>query len=131
MSSRPIFTFMREMRLIVPKDDNDGRSLDDLHRTVHERLAQAFNGFTEMSATGVWVCPASGEVVREPVVSYTIAVHDRQGEAQVLLLAEWIAIEAGQDAIYLRLRDGTVKFVTPPAKDEQKHGLAASERVWL
>ena len=110
---------MCELRLIVPKNDNGGRPLNQLHRKICDRLVRTFNGFTKTSSTGSSV-RENGEIVEESVFDYTIAAQGSEAEAQLYQLAAWIAFVAEQDAVYVRLLDGTVVFVTAPAKEESK-----------
>ncbi len=109
---------MREIRLIVPVNDNVGRALDDLHQALCERLVSAYGGVTAKPATGRFLHPTTGAVMKEPVVDYTIAVADRRADIYLRLLAGWAAFAAEQNSIYLRLFDGTVEFVTAHVSEE-------------
>ena len=111
---------MRELAIIVPVNDNDGRPLDALNHAVGVRLLHQFGGFTRVSATGGWL-NSRGKPVVEPMVVYTVASSNEEGESRLWTIAEWIADEAGQDAVYIRLLDGTVRLVT---------GSAVRRRRW-
>lgn len=111
---------MRELKLLVPVNDNAGGPLTDLHRMIRRRLVQTFKGYTETLVKGVWENPLTGEIVEEWMFSFTIAAQGSQSETQLVLIGEWIAVEAEQDAVYIRLLDGTVKFITAPEKQKLK-----------
>lgn len=114
---------MRELVITVPEFDNNGRSLADLHRTVSVRICYAFGGFTTSPGNGACRRATSGEFVIEHVIRYIIAAPNERCNTPLRLLAQWIAVAAEQDSVYIRLFDGTIEYVTAPLTKEEYRDL--------
>jgi hypothetical protein len=114
----------KEARIILPASG-------DLNviRAVETRLVAAFGGFTKVTAWGAWRAP-SGLTDSEPVYVYDVATPAFMGGDVIEMDRAWygatetlvdIARDAARDlkqaAVYLRLPDGEVHFVTPSGRD--------------
>lgn len=100
--------------LTVPVYDNNGASLLTLHDEVRARLAGAFGAYTEHRAYGAWPSEHPGH---EPNRVYTVDVQER-GDAIVSTalygLAQYVARDARQDAVYLTRQLIETWLVTAP-----------------
>lgn len=97
---------MREARIILPLADNRGANLAAVHKALAEKLTQAFGGYTAFNSWGPW------KGVTEPGITYDVACEYSFATVRTLLaIARWARAVAGQDAVYLRLPRGEVKFV--------------------
>ena len=89
--------------LYVPAHDNDGNDRSDMHRTVAERLSEAYGGVTLTHREGAWVM-ADGRLCSEPVVTVAVIVpEDKLEEADEFLrgLAWVIKKNMEQEAVLL------------------------------
>lgn len=108
-------TPLHEARLIVPMFDNHGRDLIPLLRWVEESLITDFGGCTVLRQVfGAWRDPATGDLYREPVYVFDVAVPDTDhSAAQLRNIARKAATRGEQQSVYLRLPSGAVEFVKP------------------
>ena len=98
---------MREARLIVPINDNQGKSLDHVHAEIAECLVSEFGGLTEIEAKGMWFNDA--RLFAENVYFYDVAMEvSKENEKKLVDIAMLAKKLAGQDAIYLRHANGYV-----------------------
>ena len=103
---------MREAQIILPLADNNGAAYPDVLDALEQRLIRTFNGFTYAPATGAWVGPHN-KLYREAVRVYSIAMEDTRANAAALRsIANLTRMEARQEAVYIRLPDGEVEFVS-------------------
>lgn len=109
---------MREARIILPKADNAGKSLDHAHAELAMMLCKAFGGATATDSNGMWVSP-SGKLYAEPGTAYDVAMEDK-AENDVTLRS--IAVRFGrlcqQEAMYVRYASGAVEIVDTSAAND-------------
>lgn len=121
---------MREARIILPETHHsDGHSLAPIHAWLKRSLAADFGGYTATPSFGGWVAP-DGTLYEEKGTAYDVAADDdRAGELRTI--AQFIAGQAEQLAVYLRLPDGHVEFVEAPKAPALRDVLAhqRNERV--
>jgi hypothetical protein len=102
---------MREGRIILPVNGNDGEPLLQVHVALRKALVQEFGGFTAVDGAGGWV-NADGVLVSEPVTVYDVAGDYPMNYALRSIAAEFATL-AGQDCVYCRDFDGNVELVAP------------------
>lgn len=101
----------REARIILPVFDNEGVDLGAVHSDLKRHVCEAFGGFTATPSMGGWLSP-TGKLHEEPGIAYDIACEDTATSRTVLRqIAFYLALEARQECIYLRLPSGRVEFV--------------------
>lgn len=102
---------MREARIICPERDNSGSDLEVVRLSLARKLCDTFGGCTVSDGQGSWIS-ASGALYREPVKLFDVACEPTK-EARIALrrIAQTLKHDARQEAVYLRLPDGTVEFV--------------------
>src|ERR1019366_4899821 len=64
---------LRETKIILPINNNDGKDGSAAHEMLHSRLLDAFGGVTASFCTGSWRNEA-GDLVNDVNVLYTVAV---------------------------------------------------------
>ena len=103
---------MTRYTLHVPEQYNDGREIPGhIFDQVELEILQAAGGFTRTAGTGGWRGD-DGNVYVEPVQLYHIDSADPTTAAVLLLLAEDLARQLDQEAIYLTRQEITTHFVT-------------------
>lgn len=104
---------MTRYTLTLPLNDNEGHTLESVHRQLRYMLALYHGGFTATPAGGGWFNPETGSIKEEPVLVYTVDVADPPGEVhgQLVRLAEAVKELASQDAVYLTRQDVTTWLV--------------------
>lgn len=107
--------FDGEARIIIPVFDNDGVLCNGVAANLRSRLIDQFGGYTETEAFGgYW------EGIRlqsERVRVFDIACDGGvETYSTLIALASWLAREARQDCIYLRMTSGIVYLVDGSAK---------------
>lgn len=110
---------MKEAIIHLPKNDNDGESLEYSRRMIEVKLLQEFGGYTKAKANGAWLSP-TGNIYDEEVFCYRIAAHwdaevDCGGKTKADILrdiANKAAITMMQECIYVVLPSG-VEFIDP------------------
>ena len=99
---------MIECRLILPTSDNDGVTLQDVHRALQSDLIAAFGGYTKTRGMGGWQC---GDLtVEEEVFVYDVAIQ-QANTINLKGIAVAYGKKAKQDAVYLRIGT-TVEIIT-------------------
>jgi len=103
---------MREARIILPVNDNDGESLAKVHEALQETLCEYFGGYTRTDGVGGWK-NNTGEIVRDRIAIYNVAIDDAGlcGGSRLLIIAAGLLQAANQDAIYYRGPDGIVEIL--------------------
>lgn len=104
---------MQEAIIHLPRNDNKGRSLFEVHNWLRKRLAQTFGGYTSFLCEGGWCDQTDkNKLYAEDVQRYVIAASPEFAERNEKLKA--LAHEAGQlamqVAIYWRDFDGNVSI---------------------
>lgn len=94
---------LKEIAIHVPADCGDFRAAFE---TV---ICESFGGFTVSQTLGAWKCP-SGEIIREPMARYIIAMDSNSPHGIFDLLANWIRATCAQDCVYMRLPNGLTKI---------------------
>lgn len=102
----------RIAQIILPKADNDGKSLVWVHELLQHKLCAAFGGFTAIDSFGGWVDPKTDKLYKEDGVLYNVAVRGYSDAFTLRQIAAWALQEAKQEAIFVVFGDGTVEFVT-------------------
>ncbi len=102
----------REARIIVPRNDNDGRPLGAVIAAFESMCCRQFGGFTRAESFGVWFDNSAQRVIAESVFAYDIAC-DLSSDTAVKLrhLAVNLLRDARQSAIYLRYPNGVIEIV--------------------
>ncbi len=103
---------LKEARLIVPMQDNDGHPSDDILSEVRSRMLDVFGGYTETVGMGGWA--DAGSIYREPVAIFDVAIDpfDSTKTGALLALAQHVRQQLYQEAVYLRWYDGDIQLVT-------------------
>ncbi len=96
---------LREARLIIP------RKSEHVLEVVRRELVELFDGYTETRGRGACKL-ASGCTCTEEIHIFDVAIPER-GVGVLKNLAEYVAIAAKQESVYLRHPHGTVEFVKP------------------
>jgi hypothetical protein len=119
---------MKEARIIMPVFDNDGGSLDVVHRWLKNQLANTFGGYTTLPALGGW--SNEGNAQEERVIAYDVAMPDVPANHR---LVERIATElldrGKQQAIYVRFPGGEVKLIE--RTKSLQPAVSKDEQNWL
>ena len=103
-------TFKRIAQIILPKFDNDGKSLTWQHEQYQKTFCIIFGGFTAYEVQGGWM-DYSGRICQDASVSYHIAMDD-MGPIKLRALAQAAAHELKQECIFIVLPSGEVEFIT-------------------
>jgi hypothetical protein len=104
---------MREARIILPRNGNNGESLNHVHAGLRRALCEAFGGCTAILVKGAWL-DDSGKLYDEEGIAYDIAcVVSPETSSKLRTIAEHVAREASQICVYLRHSGGDVEFVKP------------------
>lgn len=101
--------------LTVPKNDNDGNSLADLHEIVQDNLGR-FEGFSSWEGVGYWGGEHAGS---EPVIYYVIDVGEQTPVGAVFehplmtlrSIALYVKVAGKQDAVYLTRQSIDVELI--------------------
>ncbi len=103
-------TFKRIAQIILPKFDNDGKSLTWQHEQYQKTFCIIFGGFTAYEVQGGWM-DYSGRICQDTSVSYHIAMDD-MGTIKLRALAQAAAHELKQECIFIVLPNGNVEFIS-------------------
>ena len=96
---------VREARIVVPTT-----TITNPHKEIISDLIREFGGFTGFNVFGGWLGPSGPEY--EYGVAFDIAVPDNaETHDKLEALAKNIKERLKQDAVYLRLPNGEVKFI--------------------
>ena len=107
---------MKEARIILPKADNNGQSLEFMHKSLATMLCKAFGGATATDSHGMWVSP-EGKLYDEPGTAYDVAMEDTAENAATMReIAFRFGRLAKQEAMYLRYASGKVEIVDTSAE---------------
>lgn len=102
---------MREARIILPVNGNDGLSVEGAHKYLKMSLASEFGGFSAIKADGGWV-DNDGALQEEPVVIYDVAAPSGVLEDKLLHdIARVAGREAGQICVYVKDFSGNVELI--------------------
>lgn len=101
---------MHEARIVLPEADNSGIQLPSIHAALERELCERFGGCTVTRASGLWRHPDTGQVVRDRVVTYDVAI-DRADAPKVRAIAVEFGRRARQDAVYFRSPTGMVQII--------------------
>lgn len=98
---------MREAKIVIPDNYNDGKPIDGAWRDQFEAaLVDRFNGFTKHSASGAWAGPNGVQI--EPVTIYIVACSSSRA---VQAFAEQVKRDLDQQAVYIVRPSGDVQFI--------------------
>lgn len=76
---------MQKVEIIIPKQNNNGESLEPVISQVKMNLCQLFGGFTAFQAEGGWISD-EGKLYQEPVTVLVSAVaEDKADEAKLII----------------------------------------------
>ena len=103
-------TFKRIAQIILPKFDNDGKSLAWCHEQYQKAFCVCFGGYTAYNVRGGWMND-DGELYRDESIAYHIAMDD-MGPIKLRALAQAAAHELKQECIFIVLPSGEVEFIT-------------------
>lgn len=114
---------MARYALHVPERLNDGSLIpsDYFVALEHELIALA-RGFTRTSATGGW--RGVGDMHRDPVALYFIDTSDQRAGARLLDIAQRIARELAQEAVYVTRQEIDTFVVAAMPPITQQHIVA-------
>lgn len=91
-----------KIELYFPMLDNNGASLEEVHKEFQHTLCQDFGGYTKISGRGGWI-NSNGKVYEEPVFVYTVyrqsGPWDRNTEDAVRAYCYWFGAQAKQEAV--------------------------------
>ena len=101
---------LREYQLLLPTVLNSGlRVPDAVFSVIERRICERFGGYTKASdLQGAWIAP-DGEVCRDRLVSYAIAVNSG---AEIVSFAHNVGALLSQHSIYLRHPDNSVTIIS-------------------
>lgn len=102
---------MKEGRIILPVNGNDGEPLTHQHFCLRIALIKAFNGFTETAGRGGWT-NSKGAQVLEDVMVYDVAGYPSDNVV-LISIAKEVGAMAGQECVYVRDFDGRVELISP------------------
>lgn len=103
--------FRRIAQIILPKADNEGNSLMNIHAEYRKAFCVVFGGYTALPACGGWV--SDSKLYEDASVLYQIAMHDTaENIALFRELANAALLEMRQEAIFIVLPSGEVEFIT-------------------
>lgn len=118
---------MKDARIILATEQRNNipihASIRDLLR---EKLARAFGGYTETIGHGGYIME-DGTLKQETVLIYDIAIEDHYYPV-LTSIAQWLAMVANQETVYVRRPDGNVVFYDPsmptgtPLLPARQHG---------
>lgn len=102
----------REALIIVPKQDNNGKSLADLTKAVALVLCEHFGGCTAVDAQGYWDGGPKLGLIAEPVTQLIVAYEPSHNQDVVLRqIAKNMGHDAEQWAVYVRYASGDVEVI--------------------
>lgn len=108
----------RIAQIILPKFDNDGKTLAWQHEQYQKVFCHCFGGYTAYDVRGGWM-NENGRVFNDESVAYHIAMHDDESSdpvsgdvVKLLQLARAAAGEFRQECIFVALPSGEVRFIT-------------------
>lgn len=119
---------MREAMIVVPKADNEGRSLRGVLDATTRRLALAFGGATVSEGQGLWIAP-DGTLFDEPVWRVeTATVPGPNTDAILRGIAYQVGRDGRQQAVYVRFPSGDVEVLDTldAAEDAEKEEAIAA-----
>jgi hypothetical protein len=120
----------REARIILATDQQNNvpihASIRDLLR---EKLARAFGGYTETVGQGGYIM-ANGDLKQEAVLIYDVAMEDHLYPA-LTAIAQWLALVANQETVYVRRPDGEVLFYSTLHHTWTRYGVPISRSATL
>lgn len=100
----------RIAQIILPKSDNDGKSLTWVHSQYQKTFCIVFGGFTAYDVQGGWMND-EGKLFNDESIAYHIAMDD-YGPIKLRGLAQAAAGEFQQECIFIALPNGDVEFIT-------------------
>jgi len=101
---------MREAKIILPLNDNQGEPMETAHSRLQKTLCTEFGGFTAQNATGGYVNQA-GETQIEDVTIYFIAIQFKDWP-KMQNIARDLIDTTDQESIYLGQPNGCgVEFI--------------------
>lgn len=89
---------LRIAQITIPTEDNEGKSLASVHKSLKLELAATFGGFTAFETAGGWVNP-EGELIEEDGTTYQVAFPLEQ-MGLVVSLAHQAGRLAKQQAVF-------------------------------
>lgn len=108
----------RIAQIILPKFDNDGKTLAWQHEQYQKAFCHCFGGYTAYDVRGGWMND-NGRVFNDESVSFHIAMHDDESSdpvsgdvVKLLQLARAAAGELRQECIFVALPSGEIRFIT-------------------
>lgn len=102
---------MREARLILPVQGNDGQELLPFHLLLRRMLVRTWGGYNSSHVTGGWVDHA-GTLYEDEGIAYDVAMEPHEGNNQILRsLAVDFGSRMGQLGVYLRYPSGDVEIL--------------------
>ena len=100
----------RIAQIILPKFDNDGKTLAWQHEQYQKAFCHCFGGYTAYDVRGGWMND-HGRVFNDESIAYHIAMDD-YGPIKLRGLAQAAAGEFQQECIFIALPNGDVEFIT-------------------
>lgn len=106
-----------KVEVVVPSTRFDKPITEAEHQNFVEqvatKLSQMFGGATAVQAFGSWYSEQAQKLIQEPitVVSSYSQVLEPDNKAAVIALAEWLARELSQEAVFITI-DGVALFIT-------------------
>lgn len=104
---------MREARILLPKQTNDGRSNDGVRKTLVRFACQTFGGATVSTVEGAWVDPKTGDLYEEPSWAIDVAGEATEDNDDIVLHMGRVVIREGEQlAAYVRTFSGDVQIIS-------------------
>lgn len=101
---------LREAAIHLPILDNDGESLDHVHKWLASTLVARFNGATVVEGNGLWM--HRGHLYEEPVKRYLVAFSNSDANRDLLRsIARAAGRRAKQLAMYVKMPYGDVEII--------------------
>ena len=108
---------LRSAAFILPRNDNDGCDLADVHLALQSTLVDTFGGFTALESRGGWRDPSNGRLYVEPGLLYQIGMEDSaECRAQLESIALFYGHMAKQICIMVQHANGEIIFVDIPQR---------------
>jgi len=103
----------RELTIIVPTSDNQGKSLWQETQEIENTLLALAGGFSRDQISGAWL-GSNGTRFNDASTRYTVICTSAVATAIKTLVPQWCAL-THQEALYFGNRSAGVSFILPTA----------------
>jgi hypothetical protein len=100
----------KEARIILATEQQNNTPIHaSIRDLLREKLARAFGGYTETTGNGGYIMENGDYLKQETVLIYDVAMEGHHYPA-LTAIAQWLAMVANQECVYVRRPDGEVMF---------------------